>query len=87
MITKQIEIFLDLNPLAVTNCKSIFTGEMIAPEEIGKAAQTIVKEFLEMVSKKTGLPVTDKKVASLARKPLMNFYSMVLVEHIDNIRK
>jgi len=45
---------------------------MIAPEEIGKAAQTIVKEFLELVAKKTGLPVTDKKVASLTRKLLIN---------------
>jgi hypothetical protein len=45
---------------------------MIAPEEIGKAAQTIVREFLEMVAEKTGLPATDKKVASLTRKLLIN---------------
>jgi Fe-S-cluster containining protein len=68
---KTNRIFIDLNPLAVKNCKGIFTGEMVAPEEIGKAAQTIVKEFLEMVAKKTGLPVTDKKVASLTRKLLL----------------
>jgi hypothetical protein len=73
MITKQIEIFLDLNPLAVTNCKSIFTGEMIAPKEIGKAAQTIVKEFLEMVSKKTGLPVTDKKSCFISKENIDEF--------------
>ena len=71
LIIEQIGFFLDLNPLAVKNCKGIFTGEMIAPEEIGKAAQTIVKEFLEIVAKKTGLPVTDKKVASLTRKLLL----------------
>ena len=64
-------IFLDLNPLAVINCKGIFTGEMIAPEEIGNAAQTIVREFLEIVAKK-GLPIKDKKVASLARKLLLS---------------
>ena len=64
-------IFLDLNPLAVINCKGIFTGEMIAPEKIAKAAQTIIKEFSEIVAKKTGLPVTDKKVAALIRKLLI----------------
>ena len=69
---KTNRIFLDLNPLAAINCKGIFTGEMIAPEEIGKAAQTIVREFLEMAAKKTGLPIDDKKVASLVRKLLLN---------------
>ena len=44
---------------------------MIVPEEIGKAAQTIVKESLEIVAKKTGLPVTNKKVSSLTRKLLL----------------
>jgi Fe-S-cluster containining protein len=63
-------IFLDLNPLAVINCKGIFTGEMIALEEIGQAAQAIVKDLLEIFAMKTGLPVTDKKVASLTRKLL-----------------
>ena len=69
---KTHRIFLDLNPSAVINCKGIFNGEMIAPEKIGKAAQTIVREFLEIVAKKTGLPVTDKKVVSLTRKLLLN---------------
>ena len=69
---KTNRIFLDLNPLAAINCRGIFTGEMIAPEEIGKAAQTIVREFLEMVANKTGLPINDKKVASLVRKLLLN---------------
>ena len=69
---KTNRIFLDLNPLAAINCKGVFTGELIAPEEIGKAAQSIVRDFLEMVAEKTGLPVTDKKVASLARKLLLN---------------
>ena len=69
---KTNRIFLELNPLAATNCKGIFTGEMIVPEEIGKAAQTIVSEFLEIVAMKTGLPIKDKKVASLTRKLLLN---------------
>jgi len=70
---KTNRIFVDLNPLAVINCKGICTGETIVPEEIGKAAQTIVKEFLEIVAEKTGLPVTDKKVSSLTRKLLLRF--------------
>jgi len=68
---KTNTIFLNLNPLAAINCKGIFNGEMIAPEKIGKAAQNIVKDFLELVSEKTVLPITDKKVASLTRKLLL----------------
>jgi len=67
---KTGEIFVGLNPLATKNCKGICAGEMFAPEEIAKAAQTIVKECSEIVAAKTGLPVTDKKVASLTRKLL-----------------
>jgi Fe-S-cluster containining protein len=63
-------IFVDLNPLAIKNCIGICTREMIVPEEIGKAAQSIVEEILEIVAEKTGLPVTDKKVSSLTRKLL-----------------
>ncbi len=67
---KTNKIFVDLNPLAAKNCKGISKGEMVAPEEIAKAAQTIVKDCLEIVAVKTGLPVTDKRVASLTRKLL-----------------
>jgi Fe-S-cluster containining protein len=67
---KTNKIFVDLNPLAVKNCKGICNGEMGVPEEIGKAAQTIVQEFLEIVAANTGLPVTDKRVALLTRKLL-----------------
>ncbi len=63
-------IFIDLNPLAAKNCKGICTGEMGAPEEIAKAAQTIVKESLEIVASKMGLAVTDRRVASVTRKLL-----------------
>ncbi len=69
---KTGRIFLGVNPLAATTCKGIFTGEMSAPEEIGKAAQTTIKEILEIVAKKTGLPVTDKKVISLTRKIIIH---------------
>jgi Fe-S-cluster containining protein len=69
-------IFLDLNPLATKNCKGLFKGDMIIPEEIGKAAQSIMKEFLNIIAKKTKLPVTDNKVASLARELLLDFNSV-----------
>ena len=67
---KTNKIFVGLNPLAAKNCKGICTGEMVAPEKIGKAAQTIVKESLEIIAAKTGLSVTDKRVALLTRKLL-----------------
>lgn len=63
-------IFLDLNPLAVNHCVGIFAGENVALEEIGRAAQSIVKDFSEIIAEKTGLPVTDKKVGFLTRKLL-----------------
>jgi len=66
------KIFLELNPRAVKNCKGILAGagENVAIAEIGKAAQSIVQDVLEIVGEKTGLPVTDKKVGFLTRKLL-----------------
>jgi len=65
---KTGRIFLEVNPLAATTCKGIFTGEMKAPEEIAKAAQITIKEILEIVAKKIGRSTTDKKVTKLTRK-------------------
>jgi hypothetical protein len=48
---------------------------MVAPEEIAKTAQAIVNEFLEIISKKTGLQITDKKVATLTRKLITSLNS------------
>jgi len=67
---KTDRIFIEVNSVAAKNCKGIFKGEMSAPEEIVKAAQTIVKDMLEIVAAKTGLSITDKKVASITRKLL-----------------
>jgi Fe-S-cluster containining protein len=64
------KIFLGLNQLAVINCKGIFTAENVVLAEIGRAAQTIVNDILEIVAEKTGLSVTDKKVAFLTKKLL-----------------
>jgi Fe-S-cluster containining protein len=64
------KIFLGLNPCAVNDCKGIMTKENIVMEQFGKAAQTIISDLLEVVAEKTGLPVTDKKVALLTRQLL-----------------
>jgi Fe-S-cluster containining protein len=67
---KTNRIFLGVNPLAAINCKGIFNGDIIAIKQIVNAAQTIIKEFSEIIAAKTGLPVTDEKVASLTKKLL-----------------
>ena len=67
---KANKIFLDLNPLAAINCRGILAGENVAIEEIGKAAQTIVRDLSEIVAEKTGLLVTDEKVGFLTKKLL-----------------
>jgi Fe-S-cluster containining protein len=66
-------IFLSLNPLATINCKGISGGDIIALKETVNAAQTIVKEFSEIIAEKTGLPVTDKKVASITKRLFRDF--------------
>ncbi len=72
---RKNRIILGLNPLAAINCKGISTEDIIAPIEMVNSAQTIVKEFLEIIAKKTGFSVTDKKVASLTKKLLRDFNS------------
>jgi len=67
---KANKIFLGLNPLANKNCKGIFTGANVPYQEIAKAAQTIVADYSEIIAKKTGLLVTDEKVAILTKKLL-----------------
>jgi Fe-S-cluster containining protein len=66
------KIFLDLNPSAIMNCKGLSAVEYGSIEEIGRAAQAIVKDFSEIIAKNTGLPVTDKRVAALTKKLLRN---------------
>ena len=68
-------IILGLNPLASINCKGIITGDINSLKEIVNAAQTIVKEFSEIIAEKTGFPVTDKKVALLTKKLLRELNS------------
>jgi Fe-S-cluster containining protein len=68
-------IFLGLNPLAAKDCKGIFVGEIVGLKEIANAAQTIIKECSEIIAKKMGLPVTDKKVGFLTKKLVKKFQS------------
>ncbi len=67
---KTNRIILALNPFAVKNCKGICRGKTEASEDIASAAQAIVEDSLEIIAAKTGLPVGDKRVVSLARKLL-----------------
>jgi Fe-S-cluster containining protein len=69
---KTNRIFLGLNPLAAVNCRGVFVGELTNVEEIGKVAQTIVREIMEEIAKKTGLSIKDKKVASLTRELILD---------------
>jgi Fe-S-cluster containining protein len=71
---KTDKIFLELNPFAVKTCKGIFHGEMHLPE-IARAAQSTIKDISEIVAEKTGLLVTDKKVARLTRKIIADLNS------------
>jgi len=70
---KTNRIFLGLNPLATKNCKGVFARDIIAIKEIANAAQTIIKEYSEIIAEKTGLSVTDKKVAFLTKKLVRDF--------------
>ncbi len=67
---KTNKIYLGINPLANNNCKGISAAEIVPIKEIANAAQTIVSDFSEIIAKKTGLSVSDKKVASLVQKLL-----------------
>lgn len=70
---KTGKIFLGLNQNATISCKGICRGENLSVEEIGKAAQTIVKDTSEIIADKLGLSVKDKKVGFLTMKLLRTF--------------
>jgi Fe-S-cluster containining protein len=54
-----------------SECKGIFEGKTLPVEEMGRAAQTIVQDLLEITAKTLGLPITDKKILSKTRILLM----------------
>ena len=72
---KTRKIYLQLNPLAAATCNGIFTGEMAVQEEIGKAAQEIVRAISEMVTEKMGHLASDKNVALVTRKMILDLNS------------
>lgn len=60
-------IYLDLNPFAIKECKGLTHEDMFAYEEIANAAQTIVKDLQEIISKNTGFSLTDRRLGALVR--------------------
>lgn len=67
------KIFLSLNAAANKTCKGISCGDDYRLEEIGRAAQTIIGDLIEIVAQKTGLSVTDEKVAFYVSKLLEKY--------------
>jgi Fe-S-cluster containining protein len=62
---------IELDLPAECNCKGVFKGRTLPEEEIGRAAQTIVQDLLEVTAKFLGLPIADKRVASKTRILIM----------------
>ena len=62
-------IEVDFRPELI--CDGISAEGDVPIEVIGKAAQAFVREMLEMVAKKEGLPITSMKVLSLTRILMM----------------
>ena len=62
-------IEVDFRPELI--CDGISAEGDVPIEVIGKAAQAFVREMLEMVAKKEGLPITSTKVLSLTRILMM----------------
>ncbi len=52
------------------DCPTVYVGTDLPIEEVGKAAQAITKEMVQMVADRLKLPVTDKKVLSATRSLL-----------------
>jgi Fe-S-cluster containining protein len=65
-------IYLGLNPLAKKDCNGFAHGNRFAYEEIGKAAQTTVKDLYDLVAKNTGFLVTDKRIGALVKDLLIS---------------
>ena len=59
------------------NCKGICEGEILPIEEIGRAAQTIVQDLLEITAKFVGLPTTDKITLSKTRILIMGMLGKI----------
>jgi Fe-S-cluster containining protein len=53
------------------NCKGVLDDRILPIEELGKAAQSLVQEMLEITAKTMKLPISDKKVISQTRILIM----------------
>lgn len=62
---------IEMDLPAECKCKGILEGGTLSMEEIGRAAQTILQNMLEIAAKSLGLPITDKRVASKTRITIM----------------
>ena len=75
-------IELDVNPAAICispfSCKGLSSDGKLPVEDIAKAAQTTVNEFLEFFSRQKRVPITNKEVASLTRKHFKESYLTVV---------
>jgi Fe-S-cluster containining protein len=65
-------IYLGVNPLAIKECKGIVHQNTSAYEEAAEAAQTIVEDLQEIISKNTGFSVTDRRLGVLVRDFLIS---------------
>jgi hypothetical protein len=61
---------IKVDVLPEADCPTVYVGTDLPIEEVGKAAQAITKEMVQMVADRLKLPVTDKKVLSATRSLL-----------------
>ena len=68
---EKVTVELELNFPASCGCFGVFEGKTLPKEEIGKAAEVVVQKILALTAKDLGLPVTDRKVAYVARSRIL----------------
>jgi hypothetical protein len=64
-------IELELNFPASSGCEGVSEAEALPLEEIGRAAQMIVRKILALTAKDLGVPQIDPRVASEARSRIL----------------
>lgn len=64
-------IELELNFPASCGCEGVSDGGTLPVEEIGKAAQMIVRKILALTAKDLGMPQMDPRVASETRSRIL----------------
>jgi Fe-S-cluster containining protein len=64
-------IEVELNFPAACSCEGVSEGEILPVEEIGKAAQLIVRKILALTAKDLGLPPINPRVACETRSRIL----------------